>query len=70
VVKDGVERISTFQNKAHRGMQLCLGDSGKYKEKIYVLVVIDDFDAEKYCNRNCGEPTWQCRKSAVTSLGR
>jgi len=35
---DGVERISTFQNKVHQGIQLCLGDSGKYKEKIFVLV--------------------------------
>ena len=36
--KGGVERISTFQNKAHQGIQLCLGDSGKYKEKIFMLV--------------------------------
>ena len=26
---DGVERISTFQNKAHQGIHLCLGDSEK-----------------------------------------
>ena len=35
-LKDVVERISTFQNKAHQGIQLCLGDSRKYKEKIFV----------------------------------
>ena len=28
-VKGGVERISTFLNKAHQGIQLCLGDSEK-----------------------------------------
>jgi len=32
--------------------------------------LIDDFDAERYCDRNCREPTWQCRKSAVASLGQ
>jgi len=69
-LKDGVERISTFQNKAYQGIQLCLGDSRKYKEKNICARLIDDFDAEKYCDRNCREPTWQCRKSAVTSLGR
>jgi len=26
------------KNKAHQGIELCLGDSGKYKEKIFVLV--------------------------------
>jgi len=36
-------------------------------EKIFVL---DDFDAERYCDQNCREPTWQCRKSAVASLGQ
>jgi len=56
--KDGVGRISTFQNKAHQGIQLCLGDSGKYKEKTICARLIDDFDAEKYCDRNCREPTW------------
>jgi len=56
--KDGVGRISTFQNKAHQGIQLCLGDSGKYKEKNICARLIDDFDAEKYCDRNCREPTW------------
>ena len=28
-VKGEVERISTFLNKAHQGIQLCLGDSEK-----------------------------------------
>ena len=28
-LKGGVERISIFLNKAHQGIQLCLGDSGK-----------------------------------------
>ena len=28
-LKGGVERISTFLNKAHQGIQLCLGDSEK-----------------------------------------
>ena len=37
-LKDEVQRISTFQNIAHQGIQLCLGDSGKYKEKIFMLV--------------------------------
>jgi len=33
-LKDRVERISTFQNKVHQGIHLCLGDSEKkYKEK-------------------------------------
>ena len=32
--------------------------------------LIDDFDAEKYCDQNCLEPTWQCRKSALTSLAQ
>ena len=26
------------KNKAHQGIELCLGDSGKYKGKIFVLV--------------------------------
>ena len=36
--RDSIYRISTSQNKAHQGIELCLGDSGKYKEKIFVLV--------------------------------
>jgi len=40
------------------------------KKKNTCARLIDDFDAEKYCDRNCREPTWQCRKAAVTSLGR
>ena len=37
-LKGGVERISTFLNKAHQGIQLCLGDSEKIITKIVVLV--------------------------------
>ena len=36
--KGGVERISTFLNKAHQGIQLCLGNSEKIETKIFVLV--------------------------------
>ena len=41
--KGGVERISTFLNKAHQWIQLCLGDSKKYKQK-YLCSFNDDFD--------------------------
>ena len=39
-------------------------------EKNICAHLIDDFDAERYCERNCREPTLQCRKSAVVSLGQ
>jgi len=65
----GLNEYPLFKTKRIEGYSYALAILENIKKK-YVLVVIDDFDAEKYCNRNCGEPTWQCRKSAVTSLGR
>jgi len=49
-IKDGIERISTFQNKAHQGMQLAYASVILENIKKNICArLIDDFDAEKYC---------------------
>jgi len=59
-----------FKTKRIKGYSYASVILENMKKKNICARLIDDFDAEKYCDRNCREQTWQCRKSTVTSLGR
>jgi len=68
-LKTGFNEFPLFKTKLIKGYSY----ASVILENIFKNIcarLIDDFDAEKYCDRNRREPTWQCRKSAVTSLGR
>jgi len=68
-LKTGLNEFPLFKTKRIKGYSYASVILENIKKNICARL-IDDFDDEKYCNRNCREPNWQCRKSAVTSLGR
>jgi len=64
-IKDKVERISTFQNKACQGIHLCLGDSEKVKEK-YLCSFKWWFWCGKILRLKLPRTSLTIRKSALT----
>ena len=67
-LKTGFNEFPLFKTKLIKGYIYASVILENIKKNICARL-IDDFDAEKYCDRNWREPAWQCRKSAVMSLG-
>jgi len=68
-LKTGFNEFPLFKTKRIKEYNYVSVILENIKKKICARL-IGDFDAEKYCDQNCREPTWQRRKSAVTSFGR
>jgi len=57
-LKTGLDEFPLFKTKLIRGYSYASVILENIKKKNICARSIDDFDAEKYCDRNCREPTW------------